>query len=149
MEERGPSTRQNIVAQNALSHGGATAITLGNDQYYERLPVSNSPRSIALIGHETFHSYHAECTTGTVAFVISYGLDSTAALIEGEDPYHKNISEILGHALQDAINDELTAYPNLLDNFKPGNNLSLPPNLPEEIRHAFQTRLLEHLRIKP
>lgn len=139
----------NLIAQSSIYYGGAIAVTLGPDQYYKILPIKNDPNDIDLIGHETFHSLHADGTGGTTAFLIGYGADSMAALRYEGSGYDKNLSEIAGHAVQDSIRDLLRKHSNLFGCFKPGNPRNLPKGIEDEIRRNFLLHLNTHLQVLP
>lgn len=76
-------------------------MSFGADQYYFALPEPGS--HLPLIAHETAHSIHAEDMGSTALFVFGYAVDSSIVFAIGGDTYKGNVSEILGHGVQDAM----------------------------------------------
>ena len=132
---------ENIIAQNAIQRSGADGVTLGNNQYYKDFPLQNSTLSIGLLGHETFHSLHADGTLGTIPFLVGYGVDSVGAWSEGHDPYLGNSSEIHAYAIQFTIDQILKENKGMLDCFCKGNQNTLPKDLKKHIYSVNQNNI--------
>ncbi len=108
-------------------------------QYYRNLPYTDSPdiRNLALIGHETMHTFHAQML-GTPVFLLWYLQDAYfQAIINGGDPTHKITTEMQAYAMQSVI----LQFPEVWQAFLNGTENSLPADLPIKINGHFQTEL--------
>ncbi len=140
----------NLVAQASIYYGGAGAVSLGRHHYYDRLPLRNDVAGWPLIGHELSHSFDVQALGGsTTAFIMVYGLDALSARIYEGDGYTKILTEILGHAVEDTIDQLRREYPNLLTYFQEGGVNHMPAELQDRIRVVFRENLLRRLARNP
>jgi hypothetical protein len=141
---------KNILAQAILaSDPQVGAVTLGSDQFYRagEYPSQPGPSSIALIAHETFHSLHAQ-DLGTGLFLMAYGIDSLAAWWYEGDAYRKNMSEMVGYAVEDTVRDILRKYPEALDWFDANSPRygQIPAGFAEWVKKRFLENLNRQLQ---
>lgn len=141
---------KNVIAQNAFARNpNVQGITIGTDQFYPPgiLPHRDSPSTIAVIAHEAAHSFHCEAMSlGTPAFLSAYVIDSAAAHVYEGNGYEKNLSEVLGHAIEDTVVDVLQKYPHVLSSFNAAspNYGQIPEGLRSFIAQSFERNFFLH-----